>query len=162
TPGTPVPKEVAAGLQRSGLGWLQVAFYLAMACAFAALGAVLVARQSAQALRWLFCTLGVVGGVEYFTEYYAVYALFVSPGTLPGGVAAGWVQHWIWLVGIMLLVAFVPLRFPTGRLVSPRWRPAWWLAVGTTAAEVLLLAIAPIPLGNVLAGADIPNPLGID
>jgi hypothetical protein len=163
-PGTPVPPAVAAGLRLSGLGWLQVVFYLAMLCAFAALGAVLVARQSrdpAPALGWLFCALGVVGGVRYFTEYYAVYTLFVAPDVLPAGLAAGWVQHWAWLVVVMFFVAFVPLRFPTGRLVSARWRPAWWLAVGATAAETLLLAFAPIPLGNFLDGADIPNPLGI-
>jgi hypothetical protein len=165
-PGSPVPPEVVAALRLSGLGWLQAVFYLATACAFAALGAVLVARQSRQpqpahALGWLFCAFGVVGGVCYFTEYYAVYALFVAPGVLPGGLAAGWVQHWVWLVVVMFLVALVPLRFPTGRLVSARWRPAWWLAVGATAAESLLLAFAPIPLGNVLDGADVLNPLGI-
>jgi hypothetical protein len=165
-PGTPLPPQVAAGLRLSGLGWLQVVFYLAIACAFAALGAVLVARQSrepqpAHALGWLFCALGVVGGVRYFAEYYAAYALFVAPGVLPGGLAAGWVQHWVWLVVDMSFVALVPLRFPTGRLVSPRWRPAWWLAVGATAAETVLLAFAPIPLGNVLDGAGVPNPLGI-
>ncbi len=99
--------------------------------------------------------------MRYFTEYYAVYALFVAPGALPGGLAAGWVQHWVWLVVDMFVVALVPLRFPTGRLVSARWWPAWWLAVGATAAETLLLAFAPIPLGNVLDGADVPNPLGI-
>jgi len=165
-PGSPVPSEVAAGLRLSGLGWLQTVFYLATACAFAALGAVLVARQSrqpqpARALGWLFCAFGVVGGVRYFAEYYAAYALFVAPGVLPGGLAAAWVQHWIWLVVVMFLVALVPLRFPTGRLVSARWRPAWWLAVGATAAESLLLAFAPIPLGNVLDGAHVLNPLGV-
>src|SRR5262249_36446516 len=95
------------------------------------------------------------------TEYYAVYALFVAPGTLPGGLLAGWIQHWIWVVGIMFLVAFVPLRYPTGRLVSPRWRLAWRLAVGAPTGLALLLAFAPIPLGNALDGAHIPNPVGV-
>src|SRR6266852_309888 len=61
-PGTPLPPAVAAGLRLSGLGWLKVVFYLAILCAFAALGAVLIARQSrqpqpARALGWLFCAL---------------------------------------------------------------------------------------------------------
>src|SRR5258706_15250672 len=148
-PGSPVPSEVAAALRLSGHGWLQVVFYLATACAFAALGAVLVARQSRQpqpahALGWLFCAFGVVGGVCYFTEYYAVYALFVAPGVLPGGLAAGWVQHWVWLVVVMFLVALVPLRFPTWRLVSPRWRPAGRRAGGPPAGEACLLAVARV------------------
>jgi hypothetical protein len=61
----------------------------------------------------------------------------------------------------MLLVALVPLRFPTGRLVSARWQPAWWLAVGMTAAGVLLQAFAPGPLANILYGAHVLNPLGV-
>src|SRR5262249_28105667 len=82
-------------------------------------------------------------------------------GALPGGLVAGWVQGWVWLVGLMLLVALVPLRFPTGRLISTRWRPAWWLAAGATAAGALGLASLPGPLRNSLAGADVANPLGV-
>jgi hypothetical protein len=160
-PGTRVPAGAIAGLDLSGLSWLKTLPVLGEAWGFAALGAVLVSRRSAPALGWLFCALGVELTVEYFADFYALYALFVAPGVLPGGLAAAWVQNWIWLVGVMLLVALVPLRFPTGRLVSPRWRPAWWLAVGVTAAGVLVAAFKPGPLGNVLDGADVPNPLGV-
>src|SRR5262249_40407155 len=104
--------------------------------------------------------LGIV--VDYFTGYYALYALFVAaPDTLPGGLAAGWVQHWVWLVSIILLLALVPLRFPTGRLVSERWRPAWWLVVGATATVVLLGPILPGPPSTRLDGGHVTNPLGV-
>jgi hypothetical protein len=160
-PDTPIPPETIAALQHSGVSGLSALFALGEAWGFAVLGAVLVSRRYAPALGWLFCALGLELTVEYFTDFYAIYTLFVAPGTLPGGLAAAWVQQWVWLVGIMLLVALVPLRFPTGRLVSPRWRPAWWLAVGATAAAVPLVAIAPGPLGNNLAGANVANPLGV-
>jgi hypothetical protein len=55
----------------------------------------------------------------------------------------------------------LPLRFPTGRLVSARWKPAWWLATGSTAAGVLAAAFHPGPLWNDLDGFDIPNPFGL-
>src|SRR5262249_37685158 len=110
---------------------------------------------------WLFCAIGLEFVAEGFAGYYAVYALFVAPGALPGGLAAGWLQSWIWVGYVALPRAFVPLRFPTGPLVSPRWPPAWWLAVGATAAVALAAAFFPGPLGNFLDGFDVPNPLGV-
>jgi hypothetical protein len=160
-PGTPFPPAAVAALQLSGLDWLGLLLRLVVAWAFAALGALIVARSPAHAIGWLFCAVGLAFVVEEFAGFYAVYALFVAPGVLPWGLAAGWLQHWIWLSYPALLAVFVPLRFPTGRLVSPRWRLAWWLAVGVTVAVALLLALAPIPLGNHLDGFDVPNPLGV-
>jgi hypothetical protein len=160
-PGMPLPPQVVAAMNVSWLGLIGSTLYLVMVCAFSALGALIVSRQPAHVIGWLFCAIGVELAVEYFTDGYAIYSLFVARDVLPGGLVAGWIQHWVWIVGVALFVVFVPLRFPTGRLVSARWRPAWWLAVGVTAAGVLLVAFAPGPLANVLDGADIPNPLGV-
>jgi len=160
-PSTPFPPAAVAALQPSGLDWLELALRLVEACAFAALGALIVARSSAHAIGWLFCAVGLEVVVEYFAGFYAVYTLFVAPGTLPLGLAAGWLQHWIWVSFSALLAVFLPLRFPTGHLVSARWPPVWWLAVGVTAGVALLLAFAPIPLGNHLDGFDVLNPLGV-
>src|SRR5262249_10469148 len=102
--------RVPARLAR-GLG------YLVIACGFGALGAVIVSRDPTHMIGRLFCAIGVEGSMEFFTDAYAIYTLVVAPGTLPGGLVAGWVQPWIWLVGIMLFVAFVALFFPTGRLL---------------------------------------------
>jgi hypothetical protein len=49
-------------------------------------------------------------------------------------VVAAWVYTWIWLPTVMLTVVFPLLLFPTGRSLSPRWRPLTWLAVGLTVA----------------------------
>src|SRR5262245_20844037 len=54
TPGTPVPAEAIADLDLSGSDWLKAPFLLGEAWGFAVLGAVLVARQHAPALGWLF------------------------------------------------------------------------------------------------------------
>jgi hypothetical protein len=162
-PGSPLPPQVVASLNlsTSAFGWLNVMTNPLETLTFSALGALIVSRQPGHAIGWLFCAIGVELSVEVFTDAYAVCALFVAPGTLPGGLMAGWVQQWVWLVGVLLFVVFVPLRFPTGRLVSARWRPAWWLAVAVTAAAVLVVAFAPGPLSNTLDGTDIPNPFGI-
>ena len=64
--------------------------------------------------------------------------------------------YWIWLPGIILMFSFVPLYFPDGRLLSPRWRAVAWLAAIVAVIETGFAAIRP--------GSDegIPNPLGIE
>src|SRR5260221_5647448 len=160
-PDTPFPPQAVAALQMSALGWIETLVSLVGAWAFAALGDVIVSRSPAHAIGWIFCALGLEFTVEYFADYYAIYTLFLAPGALPGGLVAGWVQHWIWLVGIMLICAFVPLLFPTGRLLSARWKPAWWLASGVTVATALVVAFQPGALRNQLFGFHVPNPLGV-
>jgi hypothetical protein len=90
----------------------------------------------------------------------------VAPGWLPGVRWVAWIGNWIW-VPAHGCVALVFLLFPNGQLLSPRWRPVAWSAVGATA--VLLLAAAgypgPLEVGRLppedeaLPGFD--NPLGV-
>jgi hypothetical protein len=98
--------------------------------AFATLGALIVRRHPRHPIGWLFCTIGLAVAIERSAATYGVYALLIRPG-LPGGLAAAWLQNWMWTVWSVLLFAFDPLLFPSGRLPSPRWRPAVWIsAVG--------------------------------
>jgi hypothetical protein len=160
-PDTLVPPSAIIQLQASPLGWLGILVSLVACWAFSALGALIVARYPAHASGWLFCAYGLLSVVEPFAGYYAIYTLFVAPGALPGGLLAGWLQNWTWIVATALLTVFLPLLFPTGRLVSARWKPAWWLAIAATVAGALGAAFHPGPLFNWLEGFDVPNPLGV-
>lgn len=164
-PDTLLPPAIVQGMHLSVFNWILVWIEGVMAVvpllAFSALGALIVSRYPTHAIGWIFCALGPLGAVEPFATYYAIYALFVARGMLPGGVVAAWLQTWIWVVPIALICAVLPLLFPTGRLVSQRWRPAWWLAIGTTVALVLDRMLEPGPLGNNLDLYGIPNPLGV-
>jgi hypothetical protein len=164
-PNTLLPPAFVQGMRLSVfdwiLSWIEGVMRVIPLLAFSALGAVIVSRYPSHAIGWIFCALGVLGAVEPFAAYYALYTLFVAPGTLPGGLVAAWLQNWIWVVSIALICAFLPFLFPTGRLVSRRWKPAWWLAIGTTVALALERALHPGPLGNFLYEFGIPNPLGV-
>ncbi|HEY7339973.1 MAG TPA: hypothetical protein VH591_03765 [Ktedonobacterales bacterium] len=164
-PHTRLPPAIVQGMHLSALDWIldwiEGVMGVVPLLAFSALGALIVSRYPTHAIGWIFCALGPLGAVEPFAVYYAIFALFVAPNTLPGGVMAAWLQNWIWVVSIVLICAFLPLLFPTGRLVSKRWKPAWWLAISTTVALVLERALHPGRLGNYLGAYDIPNPLGV-
>jgi hypothetical protein len=165
SPDSPLPPEAVQAVQLSTfewiLTWVENVMSVVPLLAFSALGALIVSRYPTHAIGWIFCVLGVLGALEPFAVYYAIYALFVAPGTLPEGVLAAWLQNWVWVVSIALICAFLPFLFPAGGLVSGHWRPAWWLAIGATAVLVLYRMLDPGPLGNRLDPYEIANPLAV-
>jgi two-component system, NarL family, sensor kinase len=158
-----VPVNAALpGVQPFALRVVEEVCYMLMQLAFATLGVFIMTHRPTHRLGWLFCAIGLTGAIDGFAGYYALDALLVAPGTLPGGLAAGWLQHWDWYVGLSLLLFFLPLLFPTGRLLSPRWRVVGWLAVGVLALQCPLVALQPGPLGNYFIGQPpVANPVFI-
>jgi hypothetical protein len=124
---------------------------------FGTVGAVVAARRPSHPAGWLFLAVGLVSAVAVLSVEYAVRAIVTAPGSLPGGVWATWVAHWIWPVNFAAL-SFLVLLFPTGRLPSPRWRPIAWLVGGFWGATILLGMLADE--GN-LKGIGVENPVGV-
>ena len=46
---------------------------------------------------------------------------------------------------VAILAIFLPLYFPTGRLLSPRWRPVLWLGIAFLSSAVVSNALQPGP-----------------
>jgi hypothetical protein len=98
-----------------------------IAIGFSTVGAVITPRLPRQnPVGWLFCTIGLVGGVRLFVAEYAIVTLLAEPGslpsTLPGGETLAWISSWVWVLHLGLFV-FLALLFPDGRPPSSRWRP---------------------------------------
>jgi signal transduction histidine kinase len=122
-------------------GWDDV-FGLVTDLALPVVGFVLASRQPGNRIGWLFLGAGLALGLRAFAHHYALHALAAAPGSLPGGRAAMWVSNWIWLIPLAML-AFVFLLFPTGRLPSPRWRPAgWFVGIAFTLATANAIVTA--------------------
>ncbi len=58
-----------------------------------------------------------------------------------------------------MVLIFVPLYFPNGRLLSPRWRPVLWLAIFVCVTLAVLWAFAP---GATSGVRGVTNPLRIE
>ena len=62
-------------------------------------------------------------------QNYAVYAMVVAPGTLPGGMFGYWFSSTVFDGVFVMVMSLLLLLFPDGHPLSPRWRLAVWCAV---------------------------------
>jgi hypothetical protein len=94
------------------------------------MGALIVARRPANRIGWSFVAAGLGLALQGFAIQYAIYALLTDPGALPGAAWLAWISTWLTIPAIFSAFAALLLVFPTGRLLSPRWRPVAWMVVG--------------------------------
>jgi hypothetical protein len=145
---TAVALVVLQGASLNGLGALGFA-------AFAGVGALIALRQPGNAVGWLLLGIAIAFAVVETGEVYA--ADPGNPGRVPVAVVAT-VLSSLW--GTLALV-FVPLLFPHGRLLSPRWRPVLWLGLADLGLAAGAAALTPGELDPV-PGTGIDNPLGVE
>ncbi len=117
----------------------------------AVVGGLVASRRPENPVGWFF--LGSAGCFA-LAEVAAEYARL----GLPGAQAMAWLLSWLWVPGVMLLLCFVPLYFPDGRLVSPRWRRVLRLALVFAVGGTIFSAFKP---GEVQEEG-IVNPLGVE
>jgi len=127
--------------------------------AFMVVGALVVAHRPGNPIGWIFSAIALLAFTGGLAGEYATYALLTRPGSLPAATFAAWYTSWPWYPTLALALVFTPLLFPTGRLLSPRWRSLAWLAGVATAAFTVLAALqANLDLGT---GQVIVNPIGV-
>jgi hypothetical protein len=141
----------------------QPGFYLAMVLAFTAfmvVGAVIVAHRPGNPIGWIFSAVGLLSSAAVLGMEYAEYAYVTRPGSLPGAGLTAWLAVWSWFPLLGLILVFTPLLFPTGRLLSARWRPVAVAAAVGIAAFTVLVALQPtIRLQN--EDYTVRNPIGL-
>jgi hypothetical protein len=90
----------------------------------ATVGAVLASRVPANVMGLLLLVAALALGVETFGAGYAHRSSLVAGGTWPGTTVAAWVYSNLLGIPLGIMAMGVPLVYPDGRLLSPRWR---WL-----------------------------------
>ena len=123
-------------------------FESALALSFGSVGALIATRRPENRVGWLLLLFSVVAGAQGIVNQYPVLAATANP-QLPLAEVARWVSAWIWVIPSGGLVAFLPLLFPDGRLLSPRWRLAVLLVLAAMAALIGSIILATRPFGPV-------------
>ena len=143
----------------AGWGTSNLIYALALCTVtFPVVGGLITMRRPDNSVGWLCLAIGVALGLTLFASEYSRYALVTSPGSLPGGLLAGWFDNWSYVTFVGPLGILLPLLFPDGHLPSARWRPAVALAALAMALLIVSDATAPGPLVNF---PRIQNPLGV-
>ena len=143
--------------QEDDLDFIDVLFSLGFVV-YAAVGALIAARQPRNAIGWLFCAFGLLYPAVGVLWTYATYGLHAVEGGLPGQQAAAWLFAWSGEV-VFLLVVLLFLLFPHGRFLSRGWHRVGVAAMPTSALFALAIAFDPGPLYTV---EEFTNPFGID
>ena len=123
---------------------------------FATLGALIVSRRPGNIIGWLFLVAAVAFGMQFFCGQYATVALSDST-RLPGGAYAAWLSTLMQLVAVSTIL-FLILLFPTGRLLSARWRVVAWTTGLVILGSLISLALSPGPIQDF---APTTNPFGL-
>lgn len=111
------------------------------------IGGILAVRRPDNAIGWLLLAAGLAEAIGIGGAFYARLDGLAGGGHLPLVVPAAWLSAWTVPPTIGLLVIFLPIVFPSGRLPGPRWR---------FVVAALLMAMA----AGAVAGATAPGPLG--
>jgi hypothetical protein len=121
--------------------------------AFATVGALVAARRPRLPIGWLLLMSGFGYALAGFSTTGAHLADTPHSPFLYLQVLSGW----MWGVSIALTGVYLLLRFPDGKLLSPRWRIIEWV---TTVGLILFVAGVTFNPGHV-EDTRFDNPLGI-
>jgi hypothetical protein len=126
--------------------------------AFMTVGAVIVAHRPGNAVGWIFSAIGLLTATGMLAGEYAARANLARSDALPGGVLAAWYTSWFWYPVLALVLVFTLLLFPTGRLLSARWRPVAVAAAAATVGVTTLSALTPTLVDENYV---VRNPIGL-
>jgi hypothetical protein len=125
---------------------------------YPAVGTVIVSRQGDNPIGWILCIGGFALAVQTLSSLHVDHTQVYDLGHLPGEGIVTWLSSWTGWLGFGPIVTFLLLLFPTGRLLSRRWRYAGWLAGVSIALGAIGQAFAFGPLEDYPA---IANPFGM-
>ncbi|MDQ3318286.1 MAG: hypothetical protein M3522_13280, partial [Actinomycetota bacterium] len=127
---------------------------------FTVVGALLVARRPGNPIGWILSATSLVV-LAAALENYAAYVMTTRGRPDWLAIVGVWANSWYWFLFLGLVLVYLPLLFPDGRLPSRRWLP---VAVVPGIALVAMVVLGA--LVDTLSGQDIDyrieNPIGIE
>ncbi len=115
-----------------------------------------VAFRVGNPVGWLLELSGLASAIGIFGGTYVNYDHDLQAG-FPFVVPIAWLSSWMFLPAIGMLLVYLPLLFPTGRFLGPRWRAFGMVGLLGLAGSVAA-GLMPGPLSS---APWIANPLGV-
>jgi hypothetical protein len=140
-------------------GWGPRGFSIYLAFLFGGTGLVVLHRQPANLLAWLFLSLSLVSAVQGLLFEFGILTLIREPGSIPGGLFTAWVLNWLWVL-IFPLLSLSLIYFPDGKLPGRSWRYVVWWILLVMGVSILLFAFQPGPMESSFPTID--NPYGFE
>ena len=128
------------------------------ALAYSAVGFVVATRRPAHPIGWLLLGGGLINAVQFLCGEYAATTLALGPGRLPYGPTAEWLSYML-QTALVFILFFLLLLFPTGRLLSWRWRIVAWVGVCGVSLALVYTALRPGPFER---KSLFDNPFGVN
>jgi hypothetical protein len=129
--------------------------------AFAAVGALVVVKRPNNPIGWILAAVALMVAIFPAADSYAAYVMNTRGRPDALAVLGAWAQSWYWYLLISLVVIYLPMLFPDGRLLSRRWL---WVAVPPGIATLATVILGG--LTDTLSGQNvdyrIENPIGIE
>lgn len=112
---------------------------LPLAVVYSIAGALIARRQPQNPIGWIFMLISADYSLTALADAYAGHHL-------PGWAAAAWLQTWTFYLSYPVGLSLLLMLFPSGRLLSRRWRPLLGLAflAAATRVAMALLSIGPV------------------
>jgi hypothetical protein len=129
--------------------------------AFATVGALILARRPGNRIGWLCWAIGFTITVGLWGSRQVWAVLAVNQGRSSAWVLLTQLGTMAWLGTLLGLLPFLVLLFPTGRLLSRRWRPVAWALGLVLGLYLTARLLTPGPIDPGLAGNP-QNPLGVE
>ena len=143
----PASSDSSSGPHVPGGGVPVAAFEAFLLVMLAVIGAVIASRQPRNAIGWIFCVIPLSLGLLVLSAH-VFWSLALGDET-PSRAAqlVAWLG-WAWVPAMIPPLTLFPLLFPTGRLLTPRWRPVLWLAITTLILSAFSEAFKPGPFDD--------------
>jgi two-component system NarL family sensor kinase len=133
-------------------------FLVPVVLGYSWMGCVLLARRPGHPMGPLLVLIGLADAISVLPFAYARYTLVHAPGSLPFGTPMLWANTWAYAPATSLGGFVLPMLFPEGRLLSPRWRPALWAALAFIPLSIAGIAFIPQTMSSLFP--HLHNPYG--
>ncbi len=125
--------------------------------ATATVGTLIGLRRPGNRIGWLLRVAAFAFAIGALIVSYVQVAYVIRPGSLPVGPVLVLLGNWAFGLGFGISSTFLLLLFPTGHLLSPRWRVVGWMA----AISMALLLVGLSLSSSAFEGLPIENPYAL-